>query len=240
MPGKLDPAVDQEGVGRHPVMALEGSAQVGRRQLRGGADVFELQGFAAMVVDELRRPHQPRMAAPVRATGRVEPLLQVDEKRLGGSVLVGGVELRVHQLLIQLPQRGKQFHVAAVRGGEALEIQVFVKADTALQVSEPLGVDVQHHVGPRLIVDRVARVDVAGVHQYHRAALHLEVRAFVKVGAAPSGDRTDGKVVMGMARVADLAPVADGPGFDEGQGRVAPEAWGVVMGGVLHRSASSS
>src|SRR3546814_13024663 len=72
---------------------------------------------------------------------------------------------------------------------------------------QPLGVDVQHHIRPWLIIDRVARMDIAGVHQYDRTALYLEIRLLMKVGAAPGRDRPDGKVVMGMTRIADLAPV---------------------------------
>lgn len=49
--GELDALVDQEGVGCHAVMLLEGTDQVRRRQLRGGADVLEAEQLGAVFAD---------------------------------------------------------------------------------------------------------------------------------------------------------------------------------------------
>src|SRR3546814_12590067 len=87
--GELDATVDQESMGRHAVMALEGPAQVRRRKLCCGADVFEFQGFAATVMDELRFPPPPRMAAAVRAPRRDESMLQAAEARHGLGKFAG-------------------------------------------------------------------------------------------------------------------------------------------------------
>lgn len=86
-----------------------------------------------------------------------------------------------------------------------------------------------------MIVDRVAGVDIARVHQHHRAALDLEARLFVQIGTASARDRANGKMVVGVARITDLAAIGDGSGLDKGQRRVAPEAWGGVVVGGLHR-----
>ncbi|MOA58563.1 hypothetical protein D3C78_1829810 [compost metagenome] len=79
---------------------------------------------------------------------------------------------------------------------------------------------------------------IAGVHQHHSARRDLELRLLVHIRTAPCGDRTDGKMRVGMPGVADFAPIGDGPRFNERQRRVAPEARGffrVFGGSVFHR-----
>ncbi|MNI15754.1 hypothetical protein D3C73_690580 [compost metagenome] len=131
----------------------------------------------------------------------------------------------------------KQADVLRVRGSKATEFKVLSESKLMLQVGEPRRFDVQHQIGPGLVIDRVAGMHIARIHQHHRAGADFERRLLMDVGTAPRGDRTHGKVLVGMPAVANLAAVGNGAGFDEGQGVVAPEARGLVgiFGGGLHR-----
>ncbi|MNR35688.1 hypothetical protein D3C85_1535520 [compost metagenome] len=97
-----------------------------------------------------------------------------------------------------------------------------------LQVGQPGGFDVQHQVRPRLVVDRITGVNILGIHQHHGAGADLKRRLLMQVSAAPCGDRTDGKVLVGMPGVAYVATVGDGAGLDEGQGVITPEVRGFI------------
>lgn len=47
----------------------------------------------------------------------------------------------------------------------------------------------------------------AWVHQHRGTRRHLDVLLTTEVGAAPTGDHPDGKTLVGMRGVADLAPI---------------------------------
>lgn len=66
-------------------------------------------------------------------------------------------------------------------------------------------------------------MNVTRIHQYHGAGADLELVLAMEIQALPGSDRADGKVFVGVAGVADLAAVGDGPRLDERQVVVAPE-----------------
>lgn len=70
--GKLDTPVDQEGVGRHAVMLLERADQVGGRQLRRFADIFELEHLRAVLADEVGGAFELEIGLVQRLFGRVQ------------------------------------------------------------------------------------------------------------------------------------------------------------------------
>ncbi|MNG03023.1 hypothetical protein D3C84_860830 [compost metagenome] len=78
--------------------------------------------------------------------------------------------------------------------GKPPKRQVVAEPELVLQVGEPGRVDVQHQVGPGLIVDGIAGVYIARIHQHHGAGTDLEVRLLVDIGTAPGRDRPDGKM----------------------------------------------
>ncbi|MNI83739.1 hypothetical protein D3C73_1405810 [compost metagenome] len=59
-------------MGRHAVMLLEGADQVGRRQLRRLADVFELEHLRAVLADEVGGALKLEVGLAQRLFGRVQ------------------------------------------------------------------------------------------------------------------------------------------------------------------------
>ena len=239
--GKLDAPVHQEGMGRQPVILLEGADQVRRRQLGGQADVFQFQGLGAVRADVLGGPLQLVVDLPHGGRRRVQALLHFREVTHQHALFVQQFGLLIQQHLVQLDQALVQHRVAGVRRTERAIPLVGTEPQLVLQVGQPRGVEVEHVIRPGLVMDRVARVHIAGVHQHHGAGADLEGLRAIVVIAAPGGDRTDGKMLVGVAGVGDLAPVGNGPRFDERQTLVTPEARCLrrVGGGVQRHGGGS-
>lgn len=78
-----------------------------------------------------------------------------------------------------------------------------------LKRREPLGVHVKHTVGPLLVMDRVAGMHRAGIHEHHAAGTDQTATVTVEVGALSPDDGANGERRMGMARVTEAATVLD-------------------------------
>lgn len=231
---KLNAPVDQKRMRREPVILFERADQVGRRQLGRQANIFQLQRLGAVRADVLGGALQLVVDLPHRRQRRVQTLLHLGEITHQRALLLQQLGLLIQQQCVELDQTVVQHAVAGVRRVERPITLVGTETQLVLQVSQPRRVEVQHVIRPRLVVDRVARMHIARVHQHHRAGADLKRLRAVVVITAPGGDRADGKVLVGVAGIRHLAPVGDGARLNERQALVTPEARRLrgVSGGV--------
>ncbi|MCY1461034.1 hypothetical protein D9M71_786490 [compost metagenome] len=84
----LDPLIEQIAMGGQAKALAERENQVGTRQARGRADVFQAQGGGAMGADESRCRVQARMALGQGASRRLQiPRQRGEEGRQRGFAL---------------------------------------------------------------------------------------------------------------------------------------------------------
>jgi len=66
-----------------------------------------------------------------------------------------------------------------VSDGKPAKRRVLAEAELMLQIGQPRRLDVQHQVRPRLVVDRIAGMHIARIHQHHGAGTDLKLRLLV-------------------------------------------------------------
>jgi hypothetical protein len=97
-------------------------------------------------------------------------------------------------------------------------------AKVLLNAAEPGDVDVEHAIGPKVVVAGVAGMRVSRVHYNNRSSTDVFALFSVQIGTAAVYDYSYGERFMCVFGVADIATVVDGTRFDEWKRVIAPES----------------
>lgn len=127
----------------------------------------------------------------------------------------------LHQLVMEVQQALVEQGIPARRHVEGAKR--VAEASLFLPAAQPVGIEVEHQIGPGLVGNGVAGVHLFRVHQHQGAWADLLPAALIEVVAVAAGDGTDGEVGVAVLVVADVAAILHRPRLDEGQGRVVPE-----------------
>ena len=217
--GVADASIQQIGVGGHAVMVAEGAHEVGGGEPGHRAQFGKAEGAGAVVLHQLGSPLQVLRRAIVPA-GRGEPGQQLATEQVAGHLAGQGIR-PLHQLVMEVQQALVEQGIPARRHVEGAKR--VAEASLFLLAAQPVGIEVEHQIGPGLSRDGIAGVHLFRVHQHQGARADLLPAALIEVVAVAAGDGTDGEVGVAVLVVADVAAILHRPRLDEGQGRVVPE-----------------
>ena len=153
--------------------------------------------------------------------GRSEPGQQLATEQVAGHLAGQGIR-RLHQLVMEVLQALVEQGIPARRHVEGAKR--VAEASLLLLAAQPVGIEVEHQIGPGLVGDGVAGVHLFRVHQHQGTRADLLKAPLVEVVTVAAGDGADGEVGVAVLVVADVAAILHRPRLDEGQGRVVPEA----------------
>ncbi|GGY11686.1 hypothetical protein GCM10007160_43290 [Litchfieldella qijiaojingensis] len=156
--------------------------------------------------------------------------------RLTGQLVHQGREvldhfrLLVQQVSLRVQQAGGHPAIAFIPGGvcdncggNILPARRLEQCRCVAQACQPVGIDIQHQVGPGLVVDGIAGVHPVRVHQYQVPGIDVVLVMTVAKRALTLGDGAQGPMRMAVWCIADLTAVIDLAQLHMGHTRIAPE-----------------